>query len=362
MNQSNQLKPIIWKNDQLDLLDQRLIPSQKKYIQCNNLEDVIDAIRSMATRGAPAIAISGAFGLVLELKKIHSLQQAKPSYEKFLSLCNDLQDSRPTAVNLSRMIKDLLRNLDSKLWEEKEFSEIISLAETFAVGEFNRDITANQAIGQNALSLFPANKKELHIITHCNTGALATAGHGTALGIIRTLKQNGYSVHVYADETRPYLQGSRLTAFEMKEEGIDCHIITDSMSAWLMNDRKIDAVIVGCDRIAKNGDTANKIGTRGLAIIAKEHNVPFYVAGTKDSFDINIETGKEIPIEMREESEVTSFSFLKDENGLPYLKEGIIAPVGIPALNPSFDITPAKFITKIITEIGVWNPGEQKID
>lgn len=360
MNPSRILQPIIWKKDHLELLDQRLIPSQKVYIRCLELNHTIDAIKTMATRGAPAIAITGAFGLVLELKKISGSKSGKPDYEAFLKFCDRLQNSRPTAVNLSRMLLDLKAKINREFWNKSELNQLVDACEEFAVGEFDRDILANKAIGENALSLFPKEKKNLHIITHCNTGALATAGHGTALGIIRTLSRNRYSVYVYADETRPYLQGSRLTAFEMREEGIDCHIITDSMSAWLMNDRKIDAVIVGCDRIAKNGDTANKIGTLGLAIIAKAHGVPFYVAATKYSFDDSIETGKDIPIEMREESEVTSFSFLKDRHGEPLIDEGVIAPMGVPALNPSFDVTPASYITKIITETGVWNPGEQR--
>lgn len=358
MEKAKNLQPILWKGNHLLLLDQRVIPSQKKFIECRDLDSVIEAIATMATRGAPAIAIAGAFGLVLEIQNSLTLN-IRPDYSEFLHWCKKLNQSRPTAVNLSRMITDFQTIVTKERWDNFSLEENLSIAEKFAIGEYERDLTANLQIGQNALSLFPKDKKELHIITHCNTGALATSGHGTALGIIRTLHASGYKVHVYADETRPYLQGSRLTAFEMKEEGIPCHIITDSMSAWLMGDRKIDAVIVGCDRIAKNGDTANKIGTRGLAIIAKSAGVPFYVAATKDSFDSKILTGDDIPIEMREESEVTSFSFLKNSNGEPILPQGILSPIDIPALNPSFDVTPSKYITKVITEDGVWNPGER---
>lgn len=350
---------MIWNRPTLSILDQRLIPSQKIYLNCINLDSVILAIRSMAVRGAPAIAIVGAFGIAMEIGQLLSVKdKTKPHYAYLVSLTEKLKESRPTAVNLSRMISNLLSNLTISKWENSSLEEIFLLLEEFSIQEFQRDIEANQKIGKNALEIFSDSKKDLNIITICNTGALATAGHGTALGIIRSLNENGYNLTVYALETRPYLQGSRLTAFEMQEEGIDCYIITDGMSSWLMNDRKIDAIIVGCDRIAKNGDTANKIGTRNLAIVAKEYNVPFYVAGTKDSFDLRTSTGDEIPIEMREPSEVTSLSFIKDSEGSPIIQEDIIAPIGAKALNPSFDITPARFITKIITETGIYTPGE----
>jgi methylthioribose-1-phosphate isomerase len=313
----------------------------------------------MAVRGAPAIAIVGAFGIAMEIGQLVSVKDnSKPKYAYLISLTEKLKKSRPTAVNLSRMISDLLSNLTESRWENSSLDEIFFLLEEFSIQEFQRDIEANQKIGENALEIFSQSKYDLNIITICNTGALATAGHGTALGIIRTLNEKGYKLTVYALETRPYLQGSRLTAFEMQEEGIDCYIITDGMSSWLMNDRRIDAILVGCDRIAKNGDIANKIGTRNLAIIAKEYNVPFYVAGTKDSFDLRMNSGEEIPIEMRDPSEVTSLSFIKDREGNPLIHEGMIAPIGAKALNPSFDITPARFITKIITETGIYSPGE----
>lgn len=353
---SSKLEPILWLDGKCHLLDQRLIPSQKSYFIAEDLQSTIYAIREMLVRGAPAIAIAGAFGMVMQIQKMIQI----PSKEKLDEMFASLQASRPTAVNLSRMIFDFKSKIEGWLAQDIKLDEFQKACELFAVGEKNRDRQANEKIGQNALSLFPNDKKKLNIITHCNTGSLATAGHGTALGIIRSLRDAGYEITVFADETRPYLQGSRLTAFEMQEEEIECFIITDGMSAWLMNDRKIDAVIVGCDRIASNGDTANKIGTRGLAIIANESKVPFYVAGTKDSFDFSIQTGKEIHIEMRDPKEVTNLNFLKDPSGKSILTEGIIAPINAKALNPSFDVTPAKYITKIITEDGVWNPGEQR--
>ncbi|WCL48418.1 S-methyl-5-thioribose-1-phosphate isomerase [Leptospira sp. GIMC2001] len=352
------LKPILWENPTLRLLDQRLIPMQKSYIQTKDLADVITAIQEMAVRGAPAIAISGSFGLFMEFQKF----TAAPPYSKIRAICERLQNSRPTAVNLSRMISDFLNEFTEQNVRNSDWKEILDGMEKFAQRQYDMDLKSNLQIGQNALSLFEGKNKKLNIITHCNTGALATAGHGTALGIIRSLRDAGFEVTVYADETRPYLQGSRLTAFEMMEEGIPCYIITDGMPAWLMNDRHIDAVIVGCDRIARNGDTANKIGTCGLAMIAREFKVPFYVAGTKDSFDQKSSDGSQIEIEMRNPMEVTQLNFLKNSQGENLIPAGIIAPASAKALNPSFDITPARFITKIITEIGIFDPGEQKID
>ena len=211
------------------------------------------------------------------------------------------------------------------------------------------------------VNLFP-EKKELSILTHCNTGALATAGHGTAIGILRTLRDSGFRLTVYAGETRPYHQGSRLTSWELMQEGIECFIIADSMAGWLCKSRKIDAVIVGADRIAPNGDTANKIGTYSLSIIAKEHSIPFYIAATSVSFDFTIRTGEEINIEMRPEDELTRNSFLKDSDGKFYIPEGVLSPLGAKALNPGFDVTPAKYISAIVTEKGIISPvNEEKI-
>ncbi len=357
--ESFQLRPLIWDGNTLKLLDQRRIPLRKVYLSCSDLKSVVEAIRSMAVRGAPAIAVSGAFGILLEIRKASGfpLQMAKPDYSVFLEACTLLGQSRPTAVNLSRMLENLKRILTPNFWNNSPIGTILETLEEFAIQEFQKDIQANKAIGANALTLF-SEKEELQILTHCNTGALATAGYGTALGIIRSLHSSGKKVHVYASETRPYLQGARLTAFEMLEEGIPCTILTDGMSSWLMTERKMDAILVGCDRIARNGDVANKIGTLNLAIVAKEFGVPFYVAATRDSFDPSLASGKEIPIEMRDESEITQLSFLKDENDEPILKPGTIAPIGVHALNPGFDITPAKYIASIITEEGIFRPGE----
>lgn len=355
------VKSIIWQKNKMQLLDQRKIPQKKIFITCTNLESVIECIKKMVVRGAPAIAIAGMYGLVLELQNYHRKDNLKKeSYNYFLNRVNELLESRPTAVNLQLAIIEFLKIVNKEFYELFSLTEIILRAEIFANEYFQSDLNHNLKIGESGSKLFSLKKKSLNILTHCNTGALATAGHGTALGIIRSLRDRGFQITLYADETRPYQQGSRLTAWEMQEEKIPCYIIAEGMAAWLMSTKKIDAVIVGADRIASNGDTANKIGTYGLAILAKEFSVPFYVAATKTSFDLNIESGKQIPIEMRAEEEMTQNSFLKDENGIPYLPKGVLSPLKARALNPSFDVTPVKYITGIITEKGVIMPISEK--
>ncbi|XDD45959.1 S-methyl-5-thioribose-1-phosphate isomerase [Leptospira sp. WS39.C2] len=342
--------PIQWKSTYLSLLDQRALPGKKEFLEIRTLDETIFAIREMAVRGAPAIAITGIFGLTIAAKN----KSGKTNSVEVDGIIKQVFESRPTAVNLSFALKEAKNRVEG----ETNWESISEIWESYALQMMVDDLNANQSLGKNGANLFSKDQDEFHIITHCNTGALATAGHGTALGVIRSLRDLGRKVVVYADETRPFLQGSRLTAFEMMEEGIECYIITDGMSGWLMNHRKIDAVLVGCDRVAANGDTANKIGTYNLAIVAHEHNVPFYVCATKDSFDLNLKTGDEIPIEMRKESEVTQFDFLKTSDGKYLFPEGKTSPVGARALNPSFDITKAKFIRNFITEFGCFVPGE----
>jgi methylthioribose-1-phosphate isomerase len=342
--------PISWKEGELFLIDQRLLPKEKKYLCLTTMEDTIVAIKEMVVRGAPLIAITGIFGLTLGAKN----RQGKAEASEILSLIQAVYESRPTAVNLSFALKEAEnRAILLDTWEKIYFSW-----EIFGRELMLNDLRDNMALGNNGISFFTKSKNEIHIITHCNTGALATAGHGTALGVIRSLRDAGRKVIVYAEETRPFLQGSRLTAFEMMEEGIECYIITDGMSGWLMNSRKIDAVLVGCDRVARNGDTANKIGTYNLAIIAKTHEVPFYVCATKDSFDLSLENGNFIPIEMRREEEVTRYDFIKNESGGILFEPGTTSPAGARALNPSFDVTPAKYISSFITEAGCFPPHE----
>lgn len=342
--------PISWTNSSLQLLDQRLLPQKKVFLHIESIDETVFAIKEMAVRGAPAIAITGIFGLALGAKA----KSGNVSPNDVKNLSKKIHESRPTAVNLSYALKEAeIRIQNCTTWDS-----IYTIWEAFGKELMLNDLSDNLKLGENGIQLFDPSKEEFHIITHCNTGALATAGHGTALGVIRSLRDAGKKVIVYADETRPFLQGSRLTAFEMMEEGIECYIITDGMSGWLMNSRKIDAVLVGCDRVAQNGDTANKIGTMNLAIVAKNFQVPFYVCATKDSFDLNLESGKSIPIEMRREEEVTRFDFIKKSDGEVYLEAGMTSPIGARALNPSFDVTPHSLITSFITEFGCFPPSE----
>jgi len=350
------VEPIRWKKDHLQLLDQTRIPREEKYLEIRNLQDSIDAIKNMIVRGAPAIAITGMFGATLYFISCKS----KPTFAEFLQMLELLLQSRPTAVNLKLAIDSLASTLPEKVYQTYSLGDLAIHTEKFAVALFEQDVQQNRSLAKNALELFQG--KKLGILTHCNTGSLATAGHGTALGIIRSLKETGHDVTVYADETRPYLQGSRLTAWEMQQEGIDCFIITDSMAGWLMSEGKIDAVITGVDRIASNGDAANKIGTYSLSVLAKEHSIPFYIAGTVNSFDMKIKSGKEIVIEMRDEAELLNFSFLKDATGKDLFAPGLFSPIGSRALNPAFDVTPAKNITAIITEKGIIrNPNSESV-
>lgn len=344
-------KSIDWRGDSLYLLDQRKIPYSKEFLKFQSLEGVIEAIKLMIVRGAPAIALSGIYGLTLYLQNC----EIKPEYPLFLKNIQKLLASRPTAVNLKLAIEEYLQILNKNYFQEKDLTIIQKKSEEIANRLFQEDLETNQRISQNGADLF-GSPRAISVLTHCNTGAIATAGIGTAIGIIRELRNRGFQVTVYADETRPYHQGSRLTAWEMGEEGIECFIIADSMSGWLLKDRKVDAVLVGADRIASNGDTANKIGTYNLAIVAQAHNVPFYVACSQTSFDLNLANGSGIEIEMRPEEELTQNSFLKDENGNIIYKKGILSPVNARALNPSFDITPASYIRAIILENGVIQP------
>lgn len=343
------LKSIEFKDNELIILDQTKIPKSKEFIHCKNLDQVIDSIKKMNLRGAPLIAIAGLYGLVLELN-------SKNEYSFFLKRIEELKNSRPTAVNLKLALDEFINFIHDKFYEETEISILKQIALNFANEYYKKDLENNLSLSKFGSKLFSKKKKSLNILTHCNTGSLATSGHGTALGVIRTLRDKGFEITVFADETRPYQQGSRLTAFEMMEEKIEVYIVAEGMASWLMSTKKIDAVIVGADRISKNGDTANKIGTASLAIIAKEYKVPFYVACTETSFDFNLNSGKDIPIELRNSDELTENSFLKDEFGKNYIPKGTLSPTNAKALNPGFDITKAKYIKAIITEKGIISP------
>jgi methylthioribose-1-phosphate isomerase len=310
------VEPIRWKGDRLELLDQRLLPGKTKYITCRTAQQVAKAIRDMVVRGAPAIGCAAAFGVVLG-------KGSKAAYAV-------LEKSRPTAVNLFWALERMKKASDLE-------------AEALAI--FNEDLAANRELGRLGAELIPDRAR---VMTHCNTGALATAGYGTALGVIRSSKNKRISV--IANETRPYLQGARLTAWECVQEKIPCTLITDNMAGHMMSRGEVDLVIVGADRIAANGDVANKIGTYPLAVLAKRHNIPFYVAAPISTFDPSIPDGSKIPIEERPADEVTGY------------REARWAPRGVKVRNPAFDVTPAELITGIICEKGVvLAPDRQKL-
>jgi methylthioribose-1-phosphate isomerase len=311
-----------WKGDRLELLDQRMLPDKTTYITCRSAAQVADAIREMVVRGAPAIGCAAAFGFALDKKK--NLDEKK-AFET-------LAASRPTAVNLFWALERMKRAKD---------------AEAEAIAILEEDLAANHAIGRHGAALIPAGAR---VLTYCNTGSLATSGHGTALGVLRSAFEKNKELSVIACETRPYLQGARLTAWECMQEGIPCTLITDNMAGHLMNRKEIDLVIVGADRIAANGDTANKIGTYTLAVLAKRHGLPFYVAAPLSSFDPKLADGSAIPIEERPSQEVTGY------RGVRW------APEGVTVRNPAFDVTPAELITGIVCEKGVVRaPDRQKL-
>jgi methylthioribose-1-phosphate isomerase len=304
------VEPIRWKGDRLELLDQRLLPEKTEYVTCRTAAEVAQAIRDMVVRGAPAIGCAAAFGVVLGKGR-------KEAFEL-------LAQSRPTAVNLFWALERMRKAKDLNAEAEAIFEE---------------DLAANQAMGKLGAVLIPERAR---VMTHCNTGALATAGYGTALGVIRASKDKNISV--IANETRPYLQGARLTAWELVQEGIPCTLITDSMAGHLMSKGEVDVIVVGADRIAANGDVANKIGTYPLAVLAKRHGIPFYVAAPLSTFDPSIPDGSKIPIEERPAAEVTGYGSTR------------WAPQGVSVRNPAFDVTPAELITGIICEKGVAKP------
>lgn len=316
---------IKWQGRELLLLDQRDLPFNVSYVACKSAYDVAAAIKNMTVRGAPAIGAAAAYGL--------AMAAAACDFEKS---AEELLSSRPTAVNLSWAVERMKKLYKASAGMPKE--HICRVMEAEAVRIHKEDIEINRKIGFFGQALLPETGT---VITHCNAGALATAGYGTALGVFRAASEAGKKIKVYADETRPRLQGARLTAFELSADGFDVTVITDSMAAFLMSRRKIDAVVTGADRIAANGDTANKIGTYSLAVSARYHGVPFYIAAPLSTFDIKCASGADIPIEYRDGSEVREICGTS------------ILPDGTDVWNPSFDVTPAELITGIITERGV---------
>lgn len=327
----SRLLSLSWEETALRLLDQTKLPNEITYFDCTECDAVADAIKILAVRGAPAIGVAAAYAVVLAYRNAAGDEAA------FLAACERLENARPTAVNLSWAVKEM-----RKTYREAEGDkEAALLARAKAIHA--EDIETCEKMGEHGADLF-AGKKELRILTHCNTGALATSGIGTALGVITKLFERGQVECVYADETRPLLQGARLTASELMALRIPCRLISDDMAASVMRDQKIDAVITGADRIAANGDTANKIGTYGLAVMAAYHRIPFYIAAPFSTFDFTIKTGKEIVIEERAADEVRKMGGV------------YTAPADVPVYNPAFDVTPASLIAGIITEKGVLTP------
>ncbi len=330
----NELLTVSWENGAVRLLDQNALPGEMRYLNFERWQDVVDAIRIMTVRGAPAIGATAALGLALAAQQIEG-----NSREDFLLQLDkaawSFKGARPTAVNLFWAIDRLMKRARNCEGGIKEIRAIILGDATRMLGE---DVDINRQMGAHGAALLPDNAR---VITHCNAGALATVGHGTALGVIRSAVEIGKKIHVFADETRPRLQGMKLTAWELQRDGIPVTIIADNMAAVLLRDRKADCVIVGADRIASNGDTANKIGTYGLAVQAHYHGVPFYVAAPLSTIDFDLQNGTQIPIEERDPTEMT------------HAGETNLAPFDVPVWNPAFDVTPANLITAIITEKGI---------
>ncbi len=330
---------IEWKNGIVSMLDQTKLPIEVVYFDCKTYQDVAKGIKDLIIRGAPAIGVAAAMGIALGVKDIKANDFAG-FYNEMEKICSHIGSTRPTAVNLfwaiERMKKVAIAN------KEKPISTIKDILFQESSKVLTEDIAANMAMGKHG-SQFIKNGDT--ILTHCNAGALATAGYGTALGVIRAAKEEGKDIKVFADETRPVLQGARLTAWELMEDGINVTLITDNMAGYFMKKGMINLCIVGADRIARNGDAANKIGTYSVAVLAREHGIPFYVAAPVSTIDFNIPSGDHIPIEERNPSEV-SHVFGKVQ----------IAPAKVNIANPAFDVTPAKYIAAIITEKGAFKP------
>ncbi|WLR57077.1 S-methyl-5-thioribose-1-phosphate isomerase [Mesobacillus subterraneus] len=329
------LQSVRYDGEKLHILDQTKLPQVTEFLEISNIKDVWDAIKQLKVRGAPAIGIAAAYGLVLGIKDAPETDFGT-FYDFFNNQADYLATSRPTAVNLFWALKRM--DARAKAESSKPVKEVKRLLEEEAHLIRQEDENVCSSIGENALTLL---KDGMTVLTHCNAGGIATARYGTALAPIYLAKEKGMDIKVFADETRPLLQGARLTAWELMQAGIDVTLITDSMAAMVMQQGKVQAVIVGCDRVAANGDVANKIGTYGVALLAKAHNIPFYVAAPLSTIDLETKTGEEIPIEERAAEEITA-GFGK-----------ATAPEGVKVFNPAFDVTPHDLITAIITEKGI---------
>jgi methylthioribose-1-phosphate isomerase len=326
------VETIQWTGAGVVMIDQRKLPRVEEYVTCRTYRDVAEAIRSMVIRGAPAIGVAAAMGVAL------GVLQADPArlHEQFEEVCSTLAATRPTAVNLFWAIERMRRLYASLRGHPIEELRDAMVREARQV--YLEDIAINQAMGAHGAPLVPDGKT---VLTHCNAGALATAGYGTALGVIRAAVAAGKKIDVFADETRPFLQGARLTAWELMQDGIPTTLITDNMAGHFLRSGRIGCVIVGADRIAANGDVANKIGTYSVAVLAKENGVPFYVAAPISTLDLALASGDAIPIEQRPDAEVTEVFGVR------------VAPESVAVQNPAFDVTPARYVSAIITEKGV---------
>jgi methylthioribose-1-phosphate isomerase len=335
-------KTIAWKDNRVVILDQRRLPEEEAYLECLDAHAVAEAIKAMAIRGAPAIGIAAAMGIALGALGIDK-KDFTPFYQELSSICKTLKAARPTAINLRWALERMRGVCETN--KEKAVEAVKGLLVKEALAILAEDIETNKRIGEQGKDLIHANDT---ILTHCNAGALATGGYGTALGVIRRAWEEKKGIKVIATETRPLLQGARLTAWELTREGIPVTLITDNMVGYLMQQGEINLCIVGADRIASNGDVANKIGTYTVAILAKEHGIPFYVAAPLSTFDRNTKTGKDIPIEERDAAEVTAMAGRRT------------APQGIAVCNPAFDVTPHRYVSAIVTEKGVLKPPFKK--
>jgi methylthioribose-1-phosphate isomerase len=329
---------IEWTDDGVRMLDQRLLPTREVYNTCKDYKDVAEAIRSMVIRGAPAIGVAAAMGIALGVKnaRANSVAELDPQVQE---MCDALTATRPTAVNLFWAVERMKRVYQRVRARGIEEVERALTREALLIQE--EDLRANREMGRLGQELIPA---EARVLTHCNAGALATAGYGTALGVIRAAVEAGKRVQVYADETRPFLQGARLTAWELMKDRIPVTVITDSMAGHIMHMSGIDCVIVGADRIAANGDVANKIGTYSVAVLAKENQIPFYVAAPISTIDLAIPDGSHIPIEERDPDEIRRIQGVS------------VTPEEVGIANPAFDVTPHRYVSAIITERGVARP------
>jgi methylthioribose-1-phosphate isomerase len=334
------LPTIEWRDGAVVMVDQRKLPSEEVYVECRSATEVAKAIKTMVIRGAPAIGVAAAMGLALGVETSKATGTQKLAAE-FYKLCELMAGTRPTAVNLFWAIDRMKLSFAAGVTAGESVNQIKVrlIAEARAIHD--EDVASCRAIGEHGAEVVPDGS---HVLTHCNAGALATAGYGTALGVIRGAIERGKKVAVFADETRPFLQGARLTAWELVKDGIDTTVITESMAAPLMRDGRIDLVVVGADRIAANGDTANKVGTYTVALVAREHNVPFYVAAPVSTIDLETPEGRQIPIEERPAREVTHVKAIR------------LAAEGAKIFNPAFDVTPHPLIAGIITERGIARP------